>query len=434
MTTVTILPTFRPFGMEFELFHPTMTNSASRSMVARDLLTVIGERGLVASHFNAAYDKWQLKDDSSLRSCPGGAWELVTPTLQPTAENFAKVEKVLAYLTSKGFKVNQACGHHVHIDARDMNSFEAACVALRYDALRPEINKVLPPSRHDSNWCQPLSAVQSYRASETHEAKIMRVLRRQETQATWSAEERYTAVNLQHAAKGVGARRLEFRQHSGTLEFGKAFGWYSLMCDLIAETLRLIRGWRGQPAQVLARPAIVRSQRSRGRQTVSHVIGMAAPRIPYIEPGSDYRRFLDRLFQNGVITTNDAREFGWHVDGRSNAVNSRLRVTAHWLRRNGAALVQTHRSGENAYVPANGATTMEALFVNPAQVRARLPVAVSPSQMAFTPVAQSTPAAVVTTPVDALIAKLRSGALLDGAHEQTKLWYALRAENFAGRR
>jgi hypothetical protein len=428
----------RPFGFEFELFHPTMTRTASRTQCARDLRILTGiDTVITDDRFHSEYTKWQLKYDGSV-SGGGGAWELVAPTMQPTQANFDILKKACTYLNEKGYDVNATCGLHVHIDGADLSIIESAAISYRYQKCWDEIIRILPRSRHANNFCRQLTD-HCPMTGGSYQDKVERTIRNASTVARWSDRERYVAVNLQHAAKARGSRRIEFRHHSGTVNYEKAVGWYTLMCDFMAETLRIVREHNGQsvvPVATSNQPtAVVRRQRRRGGATTSTVVAMAPARVPYIEPGSDYDQFLQRLLQNGVITTDDAREFGWVVAGRSDDQNSRLRVTAHWLRRNGAALVTTHRNGELAYVPANGATTMVGVFANPRQVRRRLPVASNPDQMAFTPgttvTAQQSTTACANA--DELLAKLAAAPLLQGVTPETVAWYESRKAAFPRR-
>ena len=83
-------------------------------------------------------------------------------------------------------------------------------------------------------------------------------------------------------------------------------------------------------------------------ETTYEPTGLTSPgHGPYIEAGSDYEQFLSVICAGGIITQTHARTFGWP--------DTRLRVTAHWLRRHGAALRTTHVAGELAYTVAGHA-------------------------------------------------------------------------------
>jgi hypothetical protein len=343
--------------------------------------------------------------------------------LPATEAGIEEVIKVANWMSSNGFDINRSCGYHVHIDCSDLSVAECAAVAFRYSARRTEFNAILPPSRHSAHWCNPLSG--------SGLDKVRRAVTGSEER--WDSGERYTACNLAHV-NGRG-RRIEFRQHSGTLNASKIVGWYRLLCDFIAETVRLMRAEQAPVAAPVAAPVvapvaaapIVRRQRRRtSAQTRSEVVAVVpgATRIPVIEEGTDYDRFLRCIEARGVATQEDARSFGWDV--------TRLRVTAHWLRRNGASLVTTERNGELAYVGVDGARTREAIFVNQAQIRRRVETSVQTVVEAPAPVMPVTRSAPQTiTNRDALIASLSNAPILQGASNETQAWYRQRREDFA---
>jgi hypothetical protein len=388
---------FRTFGMEFECFHPTQDAASSTAKIIR-AITNMGYRAKSSNYTGRDYDQWQVKPDGSL-SPYGKALELVAPTLPGTPESFEQVRKVVEWLGANGFDVNRSCGFHVHINAADLTAAEQAAVAFRYHLHRADINAVLPPSRHNGSYCMALD--------NRAEAKVKQALGGRAT--VWGHDERRVAVNLEHANSGPSGRRIEFRQHSGTLNWGKIFGWYSLLCDFVAETVRL---YRAAPVQAPATAAFAAPQRRRGTRTVSHRVGTHQPRVPYIEAGSDYDLFLTAIENNGVVTQQDGRTFGWP--------ETRLRVTAHWLRQRGAALVTTERNGELAYVAREGARDRQAIFINEGVIRVRTAaiatVASAPMQAA--PVAPVNREAALAAP------------FVQGLSATTLAWYRQRREDF----
>jgi len=398
--------TLRQFGLEMECFN----RRVGAMQQGREIETAIRAMGFPAKHqphhhFATEYDKWQLKPDSSLNQCPAPAIEVVSRTLPATQASLDEVTKVANWLDAHGYEVDQYCGYHVHIDAADMTAYEGACVALRYNHLRQDFDSIMPPSRRamSCTWARPLVG--------SDLTKVTNTILTGNRSESWSYNERYRAVNLAFISARLVDRRIEFRQHSGTLDAAKIIGWLKLLCDFVNETLAIIRG-DAAPATVTGQ-AIVRRQRTARGSTRSVVVGTtAAPRMPNIEPGSDYDTFLNRLELNGVITTEDAREFGW-MSGGTNARNSRLRVTAHWLRRHGAELLTTQRNGELAYVGVHGRSARAELFTAPAQIRRRVSVA-SPAVAAVVPGQQE------------LVAKLTSTPLLQGASEESKVWFESR--------
>ena len=417
---------YRSFGIELECFHPTQDFHTSSTKIV-DAIRAMGFKATSANYTGREYDKWQVKPDGSL-SPYGKALELVAPTLKGTPESFEQVRKVVEWMSSNGFDVNKSCGYHVHIGCADLTVSEQAAVAYRYHLLRADINAVLPPSRHNGSFCSALDSAEV--------DKVKRVVANPTMTAMWGHHERRVAVNLEHASKMVSQRRIEFRQHSGTLNVGKVMGWYKLLCEFIDETVRLYRGAAPvAQAPVSVQPNVgfapVSGPRLRRRRvtgnvaTVSHVVGTHQPRVPYIESGSDYDKFLSTIEQYGVVTQSDARIFGWPA--------TRLRVTAHWLRQRGAALVTTERNGELAYVGSNGARTRHEIFVREGVIRVRTPAGVTllSVEQSVRDMTAAAPAGVVATvarPADPLLAL--AAPLTQGLTAETLAWYRQRREDF----
>lgn len=417
----------RKFGIELECFHPVDSTVETGPRIARAILGMGYPAKNQRNHFATEYDKWQIKPDSSIGPA-GQALEVVSRTMTTPQRGIDEVRKVANWLTNAGFDINTSHGYHIHLDASDMTSFEAAAISYRYNARRAEFNAILPRSRHENQYCGEL---------RDHELdKVRNTVVNLDRHEEWSSGERFTAVNLQHIAKDGSERRIEFRQHSGTLNADKIVGWYMLLCDFVEETLRIIRqpteaGIAATMARVettqavaaVAAEPIVRAQRTRRGATRSVVIGTRRE-MPVIDAGTDYAYFLDCIAERGVVTQADAAARSWD--------STRLRVTAHWLRRNGAALVTTDRNGELAYVGQNGARTREAIFTNAAQIRQRIEVAApapapAPRLNIFDAPVQRRPAQVQT----ALLERLENADILQNVSPETQLWYRRRREDFA---
>jgi hypothetical protein len=304
------MTSLRAAGFEFECYNPNIYRDRAMTQVTNAIQAMGFPAVNVGGYIGTDYASWQIKTDASL-SPADRAFEVVSRTLPGTQAGIDEMVKVVNHLSSNGYTVNTSCGLHIHLDTRDLTAFEVACIAYRYNKRRAEINAILPSSRHASRWCNPLSG--------SSLDKVENVIRHENSTAVWGHSERYVAVNLEHAAKRIGSRRIEFRQHSGTLNAEKAVGWYKFLCNFVAETLKIIRDWKSangpaaSPAAIFSAPApshvapIVRRQRrATGTRTVSEVVGTTT-RIPHIEVGSDYDRFLNRLMANRVITQQDAR-------------------------------------------------------------------------------------------------------------------------------
>ena len=379
---------FRKWGVEIECGH-TIND---RFTTALSLTNIDGIRARANNYSGTDYSVWQVKPDGSLNIV--GGQEIVSPTLPGTDESIEAVRKVANYLEGADYKVNKSCGLHVHLAAADLTRHECAVIAWRYALLQDSLKQVLPRSR----W----NGTNHYAAFATSSSltKITAAASNPQTSSYWTHGERYTAVNLEHAHKPSSKRRIEFRQAAGTVNADKIIGWYKFLCEFVAETVRLVR----QPApQAETGVATVTS-------VTTHETRPAA--VPPLRAGTDNYKFITTLEQFGIITQNDARQFGWP--------DTRLRVVAHALRRLGANIVVINYNGEGAYVVPGQAffsSPRHTIFTQPAIVRR---------------VRRAPAAAPLGTSFD-LEAVVRVAPLEQGLSDSTVAWLASRRETLARR-
>lgn len=377
----------RKFGIEIECGH--LTNDRFATAAA---LTNAGVRSRTNNYSGTDYSVWQVKPDGSLRII--GGQEIVSPTLPGTYEGVEEVRKVATCLEGAGYKVDRSCGLHVHIDAGDLSRHECAVIAWRYTLLQDSLKQVLPRSRWDGT--------NHYATFATSAAltKINAAARDPRTAAYWTHGERYSAVNLEHVHKARSERRLEFRQAAGTVNADKIIGWYTFLCEFVAETVRLVRTPAPQAETGVATVTSV----------TTHETRPAA--VPPLRAGTDNYKFITTLEQRGIITQADARSFGWP--------DTRLRVVAHALRRLGADITVINHNGEGAYVVTNARhipTPRTAIFTQPAIVRR---------------VRRAPAAAPLGTSFD-LEAVVRGAPLEQGLSDSTKEWLESRRQTLARR-
>lgn len=371
------MTTLRKFGIEIECGHTGNDGFAT----AANLSAIPGVSATRASYSSQNYSVWQVKPDGSLQIL--GAQEIVSPTLPGTEDSVEQVRAVASALEGLDYRVNRSCGLHVHLDASDLSRRECAVIAWRYSLLQDSLKTILPRSRWDG------TNMYAQFASSSALTKITAAAQDPNTATYWTHGERYVAVNLEHIHKSRSERRIEFRQAAGTVNPDKIIGWYKFLCEFVAETVRLIRAPAPQAATGVATVTSVTTQETRPAA------------VPPLRAGTDNYRFITTLEQNGIVTQADARSFGW--------VDTRLRVTAHALRRLGANIVVVNYCGEGAYVVVGryGSPTNRAeIFTLPATVRR---------------VRRAPGAAPVGTHID-VQAILRAAPLEQGLSDSTKNW------------
>jgi hypothetical protein len=145
---------------------------------------------------------WKIVSDCSISG--NQAFELVSPPLKGQ-DGLNQLRKVCEVLDAQNVKVNKSCGLHVHHEIRDYSSANMEDLFNLYKNAENEIDKLLPRSRRGSG--------NTYCKSLIHKnVNIIQI-------------DRYHKLNLNSFEK-YGT--VEFRQHSGSIEFKKISSWIKL--------------------------------------------------------------------------------------------------------------------------------------------------------------------------------------------------------------
>lgn len=134
----------RTFGVEIECFGPLNQGALIRELASAGI-EVYNPRG--TSH--RSYDnmvQWRVKTDCSIYEPNGYAIEIVSPILRG-AEGIRGVQKVCRILETHEFDVNETCGIHVHLGAKDLTASEIYTLIKRYDENEPQIDAFINLAR-----------------------------------------------------------------------------------------------------------------------------------------------------------------------------------------------------------------------------------------------------------------------------------------------
>tara|TARA_R110002153_G_scaffold115411_1_gene258585 strand:+ start:5023 stop:6033 length:1011 start_codon:yes stop_codon:yes gene_type:complete len=207
----------RAFGIEIEFVGVSRHEAAN----------AIRDKGVVChvEHYNhETRDYWKVVTDASLREEDGWAGEVVSPILQGV-EGIQQLKKVCEGLQECGARINVSCGVHVHLDVRDLSTEQVASIFSRYTAYQSQIDSIMPRSRRESRWCrsQTSSMVEQVK---TCSSKVDLA----------QSFGRYYKVNMTNVS-GRGA--IEFRQHSGTIEFQKIYNWLKFLQQFTSRSIKL---------------------------------------------------------------------------------------------------------------------------------------------------------------------------------------------------
>lgn len=209
----------RSFGIEIEAFGPSIN----------EVVSAIRAKGIEChaegyNHTTRAH--WKVVTDASV---PGG-FEVVSPVLQGD-DGLAQLKKVCEALKETNTRINRSCGLHCHIGASDISERSSLWKHLfrNYARLEETIDSFMPVSRRARNnqYCQSMRVADFETRLES--ASTLRQIENAITR-----QSRYFKLNSQSYWRH---KTIEFRQHSGTIEFDKISNWV-LFCARFVEYAR----------------------------------------------------------------------------------------------------------------------------------------------------------------------------------------------------
>lgn len=201
----------RNFGVEIEAYGCTRTQ----------LLRELRKAGIVVederyNHTTRPY--WKIVHDSSLQG--ENTFELVSPVLHGE-EGLAELRKVCYVLEFLGAQVNSSCGLHVHLDAEDFDLPTWKRLLRTALTLEPIIDRMMPASRRHNQYCCAMANISTQKINRATSVDQLR-------EAFY--KNRYYKVNVEAYARH---RTIEFRQHSGTIEYTKISHWVRFLAGMI---------------------------------------------------------------------------------------------------------------------------------------------------------------------------------------------------------
>lgn len=207
------------FGIELEAF------GIERSILVREL-TAAGIDIQSELYNHTRRNHWKIVSDSSISGNLG--FEIVSPVLKGE-RGLTEAKIVCDVLTRLGAKVNKSCGFHVHIDAKNLSINDWKNLYKNYITLESEIDSIMPVSRRSNNnqFCRSLT---NWNGSRERTFNVIDSATTVQELARSISGTRYVKVN---AHSFVRHGTVEFRQHSGTVEFEKVSNWVRICGALI---------------------------------------------------------------------------------------------------------------------------------------------------------------------------------------------------------
>lgn len=198
------------FGVEIETYN-----------VVRDsLIRAVEQRSISISseNYNHRDNKtyYKIVSDASIQGVNGQ--EVVSPILKGK-KGLNSLKMVCDSLNAIGARVNKSTGLHIHFDASTISDGHFVQIFKNYQKLEFVIDSFMPCSRRANYniYCKSLGGI-DYDGCQTKNDVI-------NCNGT-----RYRKVN---AESYLRHKTIEFRQHSGTTEYGKIANWINFLRKLI---------------------------------------------------------------------------------------------------------------------------------------------------------------------------------------------------------
>lgn len=202
----------RRFGVEIEAYNCPMGTLA-------EALREEGIQVAVESYNHNTRNHWKLVTDSSLTG--GQTFELVSPVLEGQ-RGLQELKKVCWVLDACNVKVNSTCGLHIHFDAANFTLQTWKNIAISYKRIESVIDRFMPQSRRNNRYCRSLQTITE---QSINNATSIEQLQSGAFQGT-----RYFKVNPQSYSRH---KTIEFRQHSGSINFEKISNWILFLNGLV---------------------------------------------------------------------------------------------------------------------------------------------------------------------------------------------------------
>ncbi|MDR6195654.1 amidoligase family protein [Siphonobacter sp. SORGH_AS_0500] len=201
----------RKFGIEIEAHgvNPVQLAAALRNA---------GIECRTEGYNHTTRNHWKTVSDGSVQGTD--TFELVSPILEGL-QGLEQVKTVCRVLSQLRAKINKTCGLHIHFDAEGFGLDQMKNMVVNYAHYEGIIDSFMPTSRRADN--------NTYCKSITNLARLVRVTHTIRDLVGLQSS-RFYKMNLQAYLRH---QTIEFRQHSGTVEFEKISNWILFLHNLV---------------------------------------------------------------------------------------------------------------------------------------------------------------------------------------------------------
>jgi hypothetical protein len=174
----------RKFGVELEGMCAKRMNNVSvggwKGVSDASVSDLVGEVRACDAGCNNGGDVWSELQQRyfACSTCNGTHRINVTPTfhavemVSSAITNLAEIDEVFDELETHGWKVDDKCGLHVHVDATDFNEKDVWRVVMLNTMVEPLFFAMNDASRMSNQYCQPMSEHHMYRRVIEHGSNL----------------------------------------------------------------------------------------------------------------------------------------------------------------------------------------------------------------------------------------------------------------------
>ena len=198
------------FGVEIETY-----NVVRSSLIKKGTRKGLAIRSEGYNHDDNQH-YYKIVSDGSLQG--NDTNEIVSPILQGN-DGLNSLKRLCDALNEIDARVNKSCGLHIHIGAATMSDRHYLNIIVNYQRLEALIDSFMPVSRRGNNngYCRSLRDFDFSRCTTKRDVYDL-------------MNSRYYKINA-HAFFRHGT--LEFRQHSGTVDYTKISHWIAFLAALV---------------------------------------------------------------------------------------------------------------------------------------------------------------------------------------------------------
>jgi hypothetical protein len=172
---------------------------------------------------------WKVTTDGSITPSRGTGMEIVSPILKGQ-NGLDQLKIVCETLREWGGLINKTCGLHIHFDAENFSMPTWRNLYKNYIICEGTIDSMMPNSRRANNnyYCQSIigngSRTRAFRKLDNARTVL-------ELSQTMTNRDRYRKVNAESFFRH---KSIEFRQHSGTINYEKISNWILFLHGIVS--------------------------------------------------------------------------------------------------------------------------------------------------------------------------------------------------------